>query len=375
MFFAAIPAFAHQPGEAYIMLDIGTSNIAGRIEVTLPELNDLLDLDQNGDGKVSDEEFLDRQEDAISYVFERFALGSEDRWFDLAKGGVTFENYPLGRYAFFHFTLQEPEKTPEILRIRYSLLFETDPRHRGLLLVEKNALTGLENNHETISLIFGPDSEVQTINLLETSSLPMVLTFIKHGAWHIWIGIDHIFFLAVLLFQSVLLQSGGVWKSVGGFKPALWNAAKIVTLFTIAHSITLSLAALGVVNLSSRLVESIIAASIVCAALFNFFPTMSKRLPLIIFLFGLFHGFGFASVLGHLTSRAGSLVPALLGFNVGVELGQIAFVCLSFPILYAVRGTRFYEPIILKMGSGAIAVLACVWFVERAFAVGPFINW
>jgi hypothetical protein len=144
---------------------------------------------------------------------------------------------------------------------------------------------------------------------------------------------------------------------------------KVVTAFTLAHSITLSLAALGVVELPSRWVESVIAASIIVAALNNVWPRVIGRLWMVAFGFGLVHGFGFASVLADLGLPQGALVLALVGFNVGVEVGQLAIVLVFLPLAYALRRTRFYRRWVMVGGSLVIAALAAVWLVERAFDV------
>ncbi|MEO1086645.1 MAG: HupE/UreJ family protein, partial [Acidobacteriota bacterium] len=137
--------------------------------------------------------------------------------------------------------------------------------------------------------------------------------------------------------------------------------------FTIAHSITLSLAALDIISLSSRVVESIIALSIVLVAINNVFPKVREGHWLVIFFFGLFHGMGFASVMGELPFRMMHLVQVILAFNIGVELGQIAIVAVAFPILFLLRKSPIYKPVFLNGGSIAIGLLALWWFIERAF--------
>ena len=115
----------------------------------------------------------------------------------------------------------------------------------------------------------------------------------------------------------------------------------VVTAFTLAHSITLTLAALRLVELPSRLVESAIAASVVLAAVNNLVPVVERRRWMVAFAFGLIHGFGFASVLAELGLPQETLVLSLLGFNLGVELGQLAIVAVFLPTAYALRNTRF----------------------------------
>jgi HupE / UreJ protein len=147
----------------------------------------------------------------------------------------------------------------------------------------------------------------------------------------------------------------------------VWEVLRIVTAFTVAHSITLSLATLGWVDLPSRLVEATIAASVVLAALNNVWPFFQGRRWMVAFGFGLIHGFGFASVLADLGLPRDALALALVGFNLGVEAGQLAIVAAFLPWAYALRQGVFYRRVVLWGGSLAIAAIAAAWFVERAF--------
>jgi hypothetical protein len=174
-------------------------------------------------------------------------------------------------------------------------------------------------------------------------------------------------FLLSLLLPAVLVFEGGRWQAVTRFPPAFWDVFKIVTSFTVAHSITLSLAALGVISLPSRLVESAIATSVVLAALNNVFPVVHERRWMVAFAFGLIHGFGFASVLRDLGLPQGALLIALVGFNLGVEVGQLAIVSAFLPIAYALRASWLYRRLVFVGGSIVIAAVAGIWLVERAF--------
>jgi hypothetical protein len=147
------------------------------------------------------------------------------------------------------------------------------------------------------------------------------------------------------------------------------DVLKIVTAFTVAHSITLSLATLGVVELPSRWVEAAIAASVVLAALNNLWPLVQGRRWMVAFGFGLIHGFGFASVLADLGLPRDALLLALVGFNVGVEVGQLAIVALFLPLAYLLRGTWLYRRLVFVGGSMFIAAIALLWLDERVFNV------
>ena len=166
-------------------------------------------------------------------------------------------------------------------------------------------------------------------------------------------GLDHILFVLGLFFLSAQLG------------PLLWQ----VTAFTAAHTVTLALGALGIVTVPGSIVEPIIAASIVYVAVEN---VLAKGLtpwrPVIVFVFGLLHGLGFASVLGEFGLPAGQFVPALIGFNVGVELGQLTVIALVFlAVGLWFRNKDWYRARIAVPASVVIAMVGAYWFVERVF--------
>ena len=195
------------------------------------------------------------------------------------------------------------------------------------------------------------------------------MDYAQEGVWHIWIGFDHILFLLSLLLPAVLIwqpKPVALWLPVERFRAAFFDVLRIVTAFTVAHSITLSLATLGYVTLPSRVVESAIAASVVLAALNNVFPMFQGRRWAVAFAFGLIHGFGFASVLADLGLPQQALALALVGFNIGVEAGQLAIVAVFLPLTFLLRSTKFYRQGVRVGGSLLIAALAAVWLAERA---------
>jgi len=190
--------------------------------------------------------------------------------------------------------------------------------------------------------------------LLSTVSDPwykIFTEFVWQGVLHIWFGFDHVLFLITLLLPAVLLRKAGQWAPVNEFKTAFINVVKIATVFTISHTITLSLA--------------VIAVSIAVVAFGNMFPIWHHRVLLIVFIFGLFHGFGFANVLEPLGLVPSAKAVGLLAFNIGVELGQIAIILVLFPILYVLRNWSAYPFLALKVGSIAIILMASIWIVER----------
>jgi hypothetical protein len=214
--------------------------------------------------------------------------------------------------------------------------------------------------------ILSPDHGSQNFDVGNVSKWSQLGQYIAEGIGHIWKGYDHILFLLSLLLPAVLLRESRHWMPVARFGDAFWDVFKIVTSFTVAHSITLSLAALGVISLPSRLVESAIAASVVLAAANNLWPLVGGRRWVVAFAFGLIHGFGFASVLAELGLPRDALVLALVGFNLGVEAGQLTIVAVFLPLAYYLRASAFYRRMVLIGGSILIVAVALVWLLERA---------
>jgi hypothetical protein len=192
---------------------------------------------------------------------------------------------------------------------------------------------------------------------------------VTEGIHHIWTGYDHLLFLLALLLPAVLRRRDRRWVPVEQLRTALVEVLKVVTAFTAAHSITLSLAALGFLSLPSRVVESAIAASVVLAALNNLWPVVGADRWLAAFALGLLHGFGFSSTLADLGLARATLLPTLIGFNCGVEIGQAAVVAIFVPIAFFLRRRRIYEVGALRFGSVLIAIVAALWLVERAFEI------
>ena len=188
--------------------------------------------------------------------------------------------------------------------------------------------------------------------------------FTVWGMHHIFIGYDHIAFLLALLLAA----------------RRLGEMVRIATSFTVAHSITLLLAALDVIHLPSVVTESLIAASIVYVAAENYFIKEAKYRWVLTFLFGLVHGLGFSSVLHERLQDLDTIVAPVVSFNLGVELGQIAILLVAFPILAWIRKGATEEESakrqlkLVRIGSAPIFLLGCFWLVDRVFQKGwmPF---
>jgi hypothetical protein len=351
-------AHAHKPSDSYLTLKIEGEIVQGQWDIALRDLDFAIGLDGNGDGKITWGELRARHEAISAYALPRLKIASEGQNCPTRATANLVDNHSDGAYAVLRF-VAECGKPLAAVALNYNLLFDVDPQHKGLLR--------LEYKGTTTTGIFSPDKAAQQFDLSEVTLLRQFLDYTREGVWHIWIGFDHILFLLALLLPAVLHRSKKHLEAVAGFRPALIDVLKIVTAFTLAHSITLSLATLGVLTLPTRLVESAIAASVVLSALNNIFPLFEGRRWMVAFTFGLIHGFGFASVLADLGLPQDALLLALVGFNLGVEGGQLAIVSAFLPLAYYLRRTRFYRRAVLFAGSIMIMLLSSVWLVERVF--------
>ncbi|HEY0489439.1 MAG TPA: HupE/UreJ family protein [Telluria sp.] len=353
---AVTPASAHKPSDSYLTLAIDGNTINGQWDIALRDLEFAVGVDGNGDGQLTWDEIRARHNDIAAYALARLTITG----CPISAGEQLVDHHTDGAYTVLKFTAS-CDVAPRRLQIGYRLFADTDPHHKGLLKLSAGGAIR--------TAIFGIDKPDQVVTLEETSRLGELADYVGHGVWHIWIGFDHILFLLSLLLPAVLVWRGAAWQKAPDFRSAAVDVFKIISAFTVAHSVTLSLAALQVVSLPSRWVESAIAASVVIAALNNITPLVHGRRWIAAFVFGLIHGFGFASVLADLGLPEGSLALALVGFNVGVELGQLAIVAAFLPLAYAVRGSWFYRRLVLVGGSAVIALLAAVWLAERLFEI------
>ncbi len=360
---AAGPAQAHKASDAYLSLDVNGAEVRGQLDVALRDVEIAIGLDADDDGRITWGE-LRQQRDALA--------GWALRHLSLSRGGAAegagactieigalqVDQHTDGSYAVLPLS-GRCAGADGPLTLGYRLLFEQDAQHRGLVRLN---LDGAAR-----SLVFSPERPEQRIEATPPSAWTTLHQYIVEGVWHIWLGFDHVLFLLALLLPAVLVWDGRRWQGVARLGQAGREVLAVVTSFTLAHSVTLSLATLGWVSLPSRWVESVIALSVVLAAANNLRPVVQGRRWVAAFGFGLIHGFGFASVLADLGLPPDALVLSLVGFNLGVELGQIAIVALFLPLAFRVRDSGFYRRGVLVGGSLLTLALAGIWLIERVF--------
>ena len=356
----ATNAYAHKPSDSYLRINSQTEQLTIEWDIALKDLELVIGLDQDQNNQIDWNELKKRQAEIAAYALARLSIATRGEPLGLNLVDLLYTKHSDGGYAVLALKADQATGSAPIT-IEYGLLFDVDPTHRGLVLYSVGSAT---TTH-----ILTPSSPMLTMAPGQTNIWSSFISYVREGVWHIWIGFDHILFLISLLLPATYRCYAKGWHPVESFQPTLRSALHIVTVFTIAHSITLWLAVMQYATPPSRFIEATIAISIIATALNNLRPTLPMHGWAIAFAFGLVHGFGFANVLLDLGTSQASLAISLLGFNVGVELGQLAIVCAFVPIAYTFRKAWLYQRAVFRGGSILIALVAAIWAVERVFGV------
>ncbi|MGM0882290.1 MAG: HupE/UreJ family protein [Bacillota bacterium] len=358
--FIVTPGFAHELNMGGSKWSIGKDRILSTIELgpsLFQQIRGIKEFSHDLDS-LTDEQLREMATGIIQpYINEKLSVSVNDRSYPLMVERIEREGTLWKiwlRVNDINFDWQDKK-----VKIDYRLLFEET-----------------KNDHVNIGLIYFSDADDDSVQKLFDYSQPdlqytfdsnntewefsvkskasalwsSIYTYLLLGIKHILTGYDHILFLVALLVIGLSTR----------------EAIKIITSFTVAHSLTLLLAALQVVTLNSKFVESVIALSICYVALENLLAKQVNNRWLVTFIFGLIHGFGFASVLQEYITRKSDLVLSVVSFNIGVEVGQLMIFLIMLPVLQLMR-KKFTIRRITAVASTAIFILGLLWFVERVF--------
>ncbi len=353
---ASLQLQAHQSSIAYLFLEDGGTALKGRWEISLKDLEFVVGVDTNHDGEITWGEVKSRLAVIQDYAFQHLEIRGASGPITPRVADAQINKRPAGATLALLWEAATPPKSP--VALNYSFGFDYDERHQCITTLQDRTIVLTKDR--------------RTLELREETSSQGFPEFVRVGVFHIFEGIDHICFLLALMLPAVWRRTAQGWEAVTSFRAAFFSIAKIVTAFTLAHSITLALAALRLVTLPSALVESVIAFSVVVAALNNLWPLWTEKSWMVAFGFGLVHGFGFASALADIPAGAGSLLLSLGGFNLGVEAGQLCIVLVFLPLAFLLRDSWFYRWCAVRAGSIGIATVATLWLLERAFQITIF---
>lgn len=351
------PIGAHTLSVAHVDVSRrGDAAVVVDVDIALRDLALGMPLDLDGDNAITWGE-LQRQQPALeALLLKGIRLDSATAGCPLTARTLGTRNYDGMAYASVAFDAACSADAG--LLLRYDLIFEQDPAHRAIV-------TWRLGDPVQVDVLKAGSTSARYGAGVSDARGGAFLQFLREGVHHILGGIDHLAFLLALLLPAVLVRRDGRWQPAPSVSGSLRSVAGVVTAFTLAHSITLSLAALGILRPNGQLVEVVIAVSVLLAALNNIKPVVSGRVWLVALVFGLIHGMGFARALQDLGLPKGQELLALVGFNLGVELGQLGVVALLFPVLATLRRHAWYARLAMPALSALIAVVALGWTWQR----------
>lgn len=372
--------WAHKESDAYMNLSRApaaqseSTVIAARFDVSLRDLDGLIDLDADGDHRLTWREVRAKHGALEDLVRQSVQFSTTAGPCVIGSMSHAIDRHSDGGYAVVTFSLRCAEPASS-LQMTYRFLDGVDTSHR-LILTTPTAVRALSAAPTAVPIGWTETPVTARAGAgaePANSGTVWLGDFISMGIKHIALGWDHLAFLLLLIIPLAVQDAPPSTPGCGRDSRARLTAALIViTAFTVAHSITLALAVTGVVRLSDRLIESVIAASIVVAALMNLLPAKPRAIAALAFGFGLIHGFGFASALRDFGLQGRALWTSLFGFNLGVEIGQLAVFALIWPLAGRLRGALALRQFGVPALSLLLAVIGSMLLVGRALGLGFF---
>ena len=367
--FLSLPALAHQTGNSYLVLTESNGRLQIELDFIVRDLGNLLQPPTPSDAPAPvpppaatpTPEQLQAMQPAITQVIQEslgVQLNEETQPLEFVSQSVVLRND--GLYVRQRFTSPSMTSESKFVVVRYSFFNQNDKLGR--------AFFKLQLGKEEISSVFDSSTQTQRFALGDTKRWSTIGLFTHEGAWHIWGGPDHLLFLLTLLLPGLMLlhrATGPPETDSNGTKTAALFALKVITAFTLAHSITLLASVLDVISLPSRWIESAIALSIMISAALNLQTRIQWSQWKLAFIFGLIHGMGFANGLRELGLSQTYFIETVLAFNVGVELGQIAaVVAVGIPIILLAKQVRTKQ-LVMTYGSWGVLLVSGTWLVQR----------
>lgn len=353
--FTAGTVQAHSNGASYlrILSDGENDQLAATWNIVAADLQWPLELDSDGDGVLTAGEIAARRAAIVRFATSRLGVRRGGSGCEFTVGELTSRQ----RQSETYLSLQMNGVCPRSGSVEVSTsLFFGSPGYSALLDVQ----TPQGRFPGVLSMGNATWTEPQVAAPFDT-----MRRFLREGIWHVLIGYDHIAFLLLLLLPSVLRGSNSGWTVAANGREVVRDLLKIVTAFTVAHSVTLGLAASGAVRVPVQPIEVAIAGSIVVAGLLNLFPAASGWRLRLAFGFGFIHGFGFANALQEIGAGGSRLAPMLAGFNLGVEVAQLMIVAVALPVLWLLGRRPRYAGRLMPALSLATALTGAIWFAGR----------
>jgi hypothetical protein len=365
---------AHPMPNSVMLLNVGSNAIYCELQLPLKEMQYALPFDVT---RNTTNLLRDHQQDLANYIIPHFNVKGKtgEKW-DMIITKMSLANAEqtaTGIYQELIVTLIISPSGYDNLRaftINYDAIIHQVVTHQTLVSVREDWRNAQFGNKATELGIIRLDTKSNVIfpfevNLDKGSYWMGFSGMVLLGIDHITEGVDHLLFLLVLLLPATLLYSKRRWTTFGGAEYSFWRIIKIVTAFTVGHSITLLAGATGLVHFASRPVEILIALSILITAIHAIKPFffVGKETYIAMF-FGLIHGLAFASTLSNMNLEGTIMALSILGFNIGIELMQLFVIVLVMPWLILMSDSKIYTYI--RIGGAIFAAIAAIaWMSER----------
>ncbi len=340
--------------ENFITFDFNGTTPKVLVDFESDNLEKFIMIDSNKNGILSWKELYAKQKEIEGFVLKHIDIAVDGK--ACALRIRDFKVYRRVHQSYIKLALSLDCSLPkEAVTLKYDLFFDVDKDQKAFVKLSKGNVKPVIMSSRKVTV---------SLTLQNPSLWQAFKEFLVEGIWHIWIGFDHILFLLMLLIPSVYTALGIPREK---FTEVLKEILKITTAFTLAHSITLALSVSEIITINVTFIEVAIALSVLFTALNNIFYFSKEKTWIIAFAFGLIHGFGFANVLHELIDKKSDFIGMLLGFNLGVEIGQLAIVLALLPLLFVLRNTSFYRYFIMIGFSATTAIIALIWAIERSF--------
>lgn len=357
---------AHQFSTAHAKLEpSGENQYQGHLALSLQDIQQALSIDPNNDGRLLWQEVIN----SVPYI-ESYLTNNLSIWHRPVNPDATavtcqinWSSKPQLSELYGETLLQIPltaicpEQGASVdqLSLQYSAFFDRLNDHKLLL-------TWSFNDSESYFII-DDSNQIAVLPFVSSGLFDTINFYLYQGVIHIWFGLDHVLFVLALIlpFAWLRFRRG---RSSDTKKLALKDLLILITSFTLAHSITLTLTALNILSIPSQWAEIGIAVSVAFTAI-NIITHWLKRLGVITFLFGLLHGMGFAGALSELGLSQSHKISSIVAFNIGVEIGQVAIIFLLYPLLTRLRKTQTLQYRLVPTLAILIALMGGYWIVER----------
>ena len=374
--------FAHQSPNTLVFIDAGPASAALEIQLPVPELELAFGNNISKEPETLIERLGPQLKEYLKAHIHAYVTKSSP-W----QVSITSLLMDKGKYiesginyweviAKVTLTPNEGESTRKFW-LDYDVIMHQVMNHVALVSIRSDWETGkIESTSEATAINWNTKDNViypLEITLEKGSWWKGFKSMFSLGMQHIKEGTDHLLFLIVLLLPAMLLYTNKHWGNFGGVKYSISRLFKIVTAFTIGHSVTLLIGALGWLKLPQQPVEILIAFSILVSAIHAVYPIFPGKEMYVAAGFGLIHGLAFATILSNLKLDAGTLALSIVGFNSGIEAMQLFIIALIVPWLILLSKTPFYKWFRIVFATLA-AVAALAWIAERSSGEPNFIT-